>query len=113
RDQLLQRARALKIGDPLDESVDYGPFINERFLERWIEQREVGLEDGARLLLDGRRVTPADAPASFAGDAERGLYAAPRIFEDVTCKNRIALVERFGQHVTHVHVCVPATVNTP
>ncbi|HLV21046.1 MAG TPA: aldehyde dehydrogenase family protein [Polyangiaceae bacterium] len=104
REQLLQRARALKIGDPLDESVDYGPFINERFLERWIEQREVGLEDGARLLLDGRRVTPADAPASFAGDAERGLYAAPRIFEDVTMKMRIAQEECFGPTVNLVAV---------
>jgi acyl-CoA reductase-like NAD-dependent aldehyde dehydrogenase len=47
RERLAQRGRMLKIGDPLDESVEYGPFINERFMQRWIEQRAVGVDEGA------------------------------------------------------------------
>ena len=69
RDQLVRRAQALSIGDPLDEANDYGPFINERFLENWIAQRGTGVKDGAEILLDGKRVTPGDEPQRFSGNA--------------------------------------------
>jgi CheY-like chemotaxis protein len=104
RDQLQQRAKALRIGNPLDEHVDYGPFINERFLERWIEQRGIGLDDGAELLVDGRRITPGDEPASFAGDAARCLYGTPRIFDRVKMTMRVAREECFGPTVNLVEV---------
>jgi aldehyde dehydrogenase (NAD+) len=104
REQLLTRAKALKIGNPLDEHMDYGPFINERFLERWIEQRSTGLDDGAQLLLDGRRVTAGAEPPGFAGDAKRGLYATPRIFDRVKLSMRIAQEECFGPTVNLIEV---------
>ena len=104
REQLLAKARALKIGDPLDESSDYGPLINERFLERWIEQRAVGLEDGATLLLDGKRVVTGQEPAGFRGDAARGLYVTPRIFGDVDMQMRVAQEECFGPTINLVEV---------
>jgi len=104
RSALARRAAELKIGDPLDESVAYGPLINERFLERWIVQRSTGLEDGAELLLDGRRVSPGHEPPGFAGSAEHGLYATPRIFDRVRMDMRIAQEECFGPTVNLVEV---------
>ncbi len=104
REQLVQRARALKIGDPLDENVDYGPFINARFLEKWIAQRAVGLDDGAELLLDGKRIVPGEEPKNFGGDATRGLYATPRIFDHVKMDMHIAQEECFGPTVNLVEV---------
>jgi aldehyde dehydrogenase (NAD+) len=104
REQLVQRARALKIGDPLDEKVDYGPFINPRFLEAWIAQRAVGLDDGAELLLDGKRIVAGEEPKNFSGDATRGLYATPRIFDHVKMDMRIAQEECFGPTVNLVEV---------
>lgn len=104
RDELVRRARELKIGDPLDESVSYGPFINQRFLARWLEQRAEGLADGAELLLDGERIVPGKEPKNFAGDAGRGLYATPRIFGNVTMNMRIAREECFGPTVNLVEV---------
>ncbi|HEV8247014.1 MAG TPA: aldehyde dehydrogenase family protein [Polyangiaceae bacterium] len=104
REQLARRASELKIGDPLNESVAYGPFINERFLERWNEQRGVGLAEGAELLLDGKRILPGEEPANFAGDAGRGLYATPRIFDRVRMDMRIAQEECFGPTVNLVEV---------
>ena len=71
RDQLLQRAKNLKIGNPLDENIDYGPFINARFLEKWIEQRNIGLEDGAELLLDGKRIIPGEEPRASVATPQR------------------------------------------
>jgi acyl-CoA reductase-like NAD-dependent aldehyde dehydrogenase len=104
RSALVSRARELKIGDPLDESVAYGPLINERFLERWIVQRSTGLEDGAELLLDGRRIAAGQEPPGFAGDAANGLYATPRIFDRVQMHMRIAQEECFGPTINLVEV---------
>lgn len=105
RSELVRRAAALKIGDPQDESVDYGPFINQRFLDRWLLQRTTGLEDGAELALDGRRIAQdPERVGSFSGDAERGLYASPRIFEKVGSTMRIFQEECFGPTVNLVAV---------
>ncbi|MFO0567826.1 MAG: aldehyde dehydrogenase family protein [Polyangiaceae bacterium] len=104
RSELLRRAKALKIGNPLDESIDYGPFINERFLEKWIEQRAIGLEDGAELLLDGKRVVAGEEPPGFNGDASRGVYATPRIFDKVKPHMRVFQEECFGPTVNLVEV---------
>jgi len=104
REQLATRARALRIGDPMDEDVDYGPFINQRFLEHWLAQRAVGVEDGAALLLDGKRITPKDQVAGFCGKADRGYYATPRIFEHVRMSMQVAQQECFGPTVNLVQV---------
>lgn len=104
RERFLRRASALRVGAPLDESVDYGPFINERFLEKWIEQRATGLADGATLALDGKRVAPGEEPSAFAGDAARGMYATPRLFENVRIDMRVAQEECFGPTVNLLEV---------
>ena len=104
RDQLVTRARALIVGDPMREDVAYGPFINERFFQKWIEQRAIGLDDGADLLLDGRRVAAGEEPPGFAGNAAQGLYATARLFDKVTMSMRIAREECFGPTVNLVEV---------
>lgn len=104
RERFVRRASGLRIGDPLDAGNDYGPFINLRFMEKWIEQRSVGLEDGAALLLDGKRIGSADASPGFSGDAARGLYATPRLFDNVRIDMRIAQEECFGPTVNLIEV---------
>jgi aldehyde dehydrogenase (NAD+) len=104
RERFVRRAGSLKIGNPLEEQNDYGPFINQRFLERWIEQRATGLSDGATLLLDGKRIAAADAAPGFTGDAARGLYATPRLFENVTIDMRVAQEECFGPTVNLIEI---------
>lgn len=104
REQLVQRARSLRIGDPLDESVDYGPMINQRFLEKWLEQVSVARDDGAEILLDGRRITPDEKPASFSGDAALGLYVTPRIIDRVKPSMRVFREECFGPTVNLVEI---------
>jgi alpha-ketoglutaric semialdehyde dehydrogenase len=91
RQQLQARARVLRVGHPLDESADYGPFVNERFMQQWLGQRVAGLEEGAELLVDGRRI--ATEPL------ERGLYATARIFDRVRVAMRVARDECPGPTV--------------
>jgi aldehyde dehydrogenase (NAD+) len=104
RDRFVRRASTLKIGNPLDEHNDYGPFINQRFLERWIEQRATGLADGASLLLDGKRIGAADEHPGFTGDATRGFYGSPRLFDNVRIDMRIAQEECFGPTINLIEV---------
>ncbi len=104
REKLARRARALKIGDPSNPDVDYGPLINERFMDGFLKQRATGVDGGAELLLDGRRILPGEEPEGFAGDAANGLYAAPRIFDKVKMDMRIAQEECFGPTVNLVEV---------
>jgi len=104
RERFVRRASSLKIGNPLDPEIDYGPFINERFLEQWIEQRATGLEGGARLLLDGRRIAAGEEPAHFSGDAALGLYATPRLFDNVRIDMRVAQEECFGPTINLIEV---------
>jgi len=104
RERFLRRVSTLKIGNPLDEQNDYGPFINERFLERWIEQRATGLDDGASLLLDGKRIGAGDGVEGFTGDAARGLYGTPRLFDNVRIDMRVAQEECFGPTVNLIEV---------
>ena len=104
REKLLRRARSLKIGDPSNPEVDYGPLINQRFMQTFMNQRAIGLDEGAELLLDGRRILPGNEPDGFSGDAAHGLYAAPRIFDKVSMDMRIAQEECFGPTVNLVEV---------
>jgi acyl-CoA reductase-like NAD-dependent aldehyde dehydrogenase len=104
REKLLRRARALRIGDPSNPDVDYGPMINQRFLDAFVAQRETGLDDGAELLLDGRRIRAGDEPEGFSGNAAMGLYVSPRIFDKVTMNMRIAQEECFGPTINLVEV---------
>lgn len=104
REQLSRRASSLKIGNPLNEDVAYGPFINERFMAGWEAQRATGLGEGAKLLVDGARITPGHEPPGFSGDAEHGLYASPRIFDEVETHMRIFQEECFGPTVNLVQV---------
>ena len=104
RDRFVRRVSTLKIGNPLDEQNDYGPFINQRFLERWIEQRAIGLDDGANLALDGKRITAGDTAPGFTGDAARGFFATPRLFDGVRIDMRVAQEECFGPTVNLIEV---------
>jgi aldehyde dehydrogenase (NAD+) len=104
RDRFVRRASSLKIGSPLDEQNDYGPFINQRFLERWIEQRATGLADGASLLLDGKRIGAGDEVPGFTGDAGKGFYGTPRLFDNVRIDMRVAQEECFGPTVNLIEV---------
>jgi len=104
REKLVRRARALCIGDPSNPKVDYGPLINQRFLEAFLEQRETGIDGGAELLLDGRRIIRGEEPENFAGNASNGLYVTPRIFDQVTIDMRVAQEECFGPTVNLIQV---------
>jgi malonate-semialdehyde dehydrogenase (acetylating)/methylmalonate-semialdehyde dehydrogenase len=92
----VESASKLKLGYGLDESVDMGPLVTSRARERVINYIEKGVEEGAKLILDGRGVRVREYP--------RGYFLAPTIFEGVTPDMVIAREEIFGPVASVIRV---------
>ena len=86
------RARNLKVGNGLDESVDMGPAINEAQLKTDLNYVEIGQSEGAKLLCGGHRLDN--------GEYKNGWFMEPTVFGDVDPKMRIAQEEIFGPVVS-------------
>jgi alpha-ketoglutaric semialdehyde dehydrogenase len=95
-DMLVERARAIKIGDGLDESVEMGPLINEAARDKVRRYVEIGKQEGARLLTGGA-IYEADACAD-------GYFFQPTIFDRVKPAMRIAQEEIFGPVLSIIEI---------
>ncbi len=84
---LIERARGLKVGSPLDPETQLGPMVSSRQLERVLGYVERGRTEQARLILGGDRL---------GGEWASGFYMAPTIFDDVQPDMTIAREEIFG-----------------
>ncbi|WP_271952368.1 betaine-aldehyde dehydrogenase [Ruegeria faecimaris] len=83
-DRLSQRLANVKIGDPMDEEVNFGPMVSENQMNIALGYVEKGKAEGARLVYGGARIE---------GD---GFYIQPAVFADVTDDMAIAREEIFG-----------------
>ncbi|OAH11021.1 NADP-dependent succinic semialdehyde dehydrogenase [Streptomyces jeddahensis] len=79
--------RALKVGDPLDESTEVGPLSSEQGRKDLEEIVDDAVRRGATLLCGGHRPE---------GLAERGWYYSPTVIADITPGMRIHREETFG-----------------
>jgi acyl-CoA reductase-like NAD-dependent aldehyde dehydrogenase len=93
----VERAKALRIGDPLDPRVQMGPLINQTQLETVDRYVAIGKNEGAKLLCGGHRLT--------GGAYDQGWFYAPTVFGDCSPQMRIAQEEIFGPVVA----LIPAT----
>ncbi|WP_170349737.1 betaine-aldehyde dehydrogenase [Ruegeria atlantica] len=82
--RLSERLATAKIGDPLDEEVNFGPMVSENQMNIALGYIKKGKAEGARLVFGGERIE---------GD---GFYMQPTVFADVTDDMTIAREEIFG-----------------
>ena len=89
-----ERARRIRVGDPLDEDTIVGPMISPAHLAKVRSYIELGPKEGATLLCGGldRPAYAAELPA----DLQRGNFVWPTVFADVDNRMRIAQEEIFG-----------------
>ncbi|MGB0168011.1 MAG: betaine-aldehyde dehydrogenase [Paracoccaceae bacterium] len=83
-DRLSARLDQAVIGDPLDETTNFGPLVSDRqmqIVQGFIAQ---GISEGARLVCGGQRL---ERP---------GYYLTPTVFADVSDEMTIAREEIFG-----------------
>lgn len=82
--RLAERLKGVKMGDPLDEAVNFGPMVSDRqasIVEGYIAKAH---EEGARLISGGKRL---EGP---------GYWIEPTVFADVQDDMTIAKEEIFG-----------------
>lgn len=86
REGLAERARKLKCGDGSQSGTTLGPVISAGARERILGCIEAGVQEGAELVVDGRKVaTPS-----------QGYYIGATYFDGVKADMRIATEEIFG-----------------
>ncbi len=83
---LREMTAMVKVGNPADPNVTMGPLIREVARARTEQYVEIALEQGAKLVIGGKR----------PGDLEKGYFFEPTLFDDVGNSDRIAREEVFG-----------------
>ena len=86
--RLIERTRALKIGNGMDRGVEMGPIVTRQALERIEACIDLGVKEGASLVVDGRghRVSGLD----------QGFFTGGTLFDHVQPRMRIYREEIFG-----------------
>ncbi|MFF9349345.1 aldehyde dehydrogenase [Streptomyces sp. NPDC014734] len=83
---VVERARALRVGDPLDPATEMGALVAEGHLDRVLGHIRAGVEAGARLRTGGERALPGTG----------GAYLRPTVFDRVPADSALAREEIFG-----------------
>jgi malonate-semialdehyde dehydrogenase (acetylating)/methylmalonate-semialdehyde dehydrogenase len=87
-EKLVPRVESLKIGPSTDAQADYGPMITRAHLEKVKGYVDLGIKEGAKLLVDGRGF-------KLQG-YENGNFMGGCLFDHVTPDMRIYKEEIFG-----------------
>jgi acyl-CoA reductase-like NAD-dependent aldehyde dehydrogenase len=82
-----QAAEACKMGDPFDDTSTHGPIVHAAQYAKVQELIQVGIDEGAKLVTGG--------PGRPEG-VERGYFARPTVFSNVSNDMTIARDEIFG-----------------
>ena len=83
-DEFVQRMRALKVGDPFEETTEIGPLATEQILEGVHEQVQKSIAAGAKLLTGGNRIHGS------------GFFYEPTVLVDVPRESPAYREEVFG-----------------
>ncbi|MCR2764371.1 CoA-acylating methylmalonate-semialdehyde dehydrogenase [Microbacterium sp. zg.B48] len=86
--RLTERVRYLTVGPALEEGSDYGPLVTAEAKKRVEGYIQLGVDEGAELLADGR--------GYIVEGHENGFYLGPTLFDRVTTDMTIYREEIFG-----------------
>ena len=87
-DKLVPRVRALKIGPGTDAEAEMGPLVTRQHLDRVRSYVDLGIQEGAKLVVDGRGL-------KLQG-YENGFLLGGCLFDEVAPEMRIYKEEIFG-----------------
>ncbi|HWI46839.1 MAG TPA: aldehyde dehydrogenase family protein [Rummeliibacillus sp.] len=87
-ERLAERANKIVVGNGESENTEMGALTNEFHMNEVLDYIKSGIEEGARLVCGGKRLTE--------NGLERGFFVAPTIFADVNEDMRIVKEEIFG-----------------
>lgn len=93
---VVQRASALKLGDPQDASTQFGGITSRAQLEKIESMVNQAREQGGRILCGGARIPPASLPPR----CKDGLFFLPTVIEGLPPTCRAEQEEIFGPVIT-------------
>ena len=95
-ERLSPRVAALKVGAASDPASEMGPLVTRAHFDRVKGYVDLGVEEGAQLVVDGRGIQVAGHP--------HGFYLGGCLFDHVTADMRIYREEIFGPVLVVVRV---------
>jgi malonate-semialdehyde dehydrogenase (acetylating)/methylmalonate-semialdehyde dehydrogenase len=87
-DKLTPRVESLKVGPSTDPSADFGPLVTKAHLDKVRSYVDLGVQEGAKLVVDGRDFRMQGY--------ENGFYMGGCLFDEVRPEMRIYKEEIFG-----------------
>ncbi len=94
--RLLKKAEALKVGPGMDKTSEMGPLITKEHLEKVKGYVDLGVQEGAKLVVDGRNI-------KLQG-YEKGFFIGGCLFDHVKKDMRIYKEEIFGPVLSVIRV---------
>ena len=94
--RLSQKVEALKVGPGMDKTSEMGPLVTKEHLDKVRGYVDLGVEEGAKLVVDGRNL-------KLQG-YENGFYIGGCLFDHVTENMRIYKEEIFGPVLSVIRV---------
>lgn len=94
--KLAKKVESLKVGPGMDKNSEMGPLVTKQHLEKVRGYVDLGVQEGAKLVVDGRNI-------KFQG-YEKGFYIGGCLFDNVDKKMRIYKEEIFGPVLSVVRV---------
>jgi malonate-semialdehyde dehydrogenase (acetylating)/methylmalonate-semialdehyde dehydrogenase len=86
--KLKARAEKLVVGPGDKKGVEMGPVISAQHRDKIVGYIDIGVAQGAKLVMDGRRIKVADH--------ENGFFVGPTLFDNVSTDMKIYKEEIFG-----------------
>ena len=96
KDALYEAAKSRSVGYGWDDGISMGPVITPESKARITDLIELGINEGANLLLDGRNV-------NISG-YEKGNFLSPSILENVRLDKKLINTEIFGPVMSLVSI---------
>jgi aminomuconate-semialdehyde/2-hydroxymuconate-6-semialdehyde dehydrogenase len=93
RDDLVARAKALKVGDPKDPQTNLGAVVSRGHLEKILSYFELARAEGGHILCGGQQL-------QLPGELANGYFVAPTVIENLGPQCRVIQEEIFGPVVS-------------
>src|SRR5712672_2133386 len=93
KERLVEHARALRIGDPLDPATEQGSLVSRQHFEKVMGCLELAQQEGGRVLCGGKR-------ARVEGRCRDGWFVEPTVIEGLGPSCRTNQEEIFGPVAT-------------
>ena len=98
--KLVERARELKVKNGVELDAEMGPIVTQAAKQRITNYIDIGVSEGATLLVDGRGFSGSTAGAG----CDNGFWLGATLFDNVTTDMRIYKEEIFGPVLSCVRV---------